>query len=75
MYGGKKKCIQDFGGKTGMKETTWKTWEDNIKIDLQEMGWGHGLDGAGSGQGQVAGACECGNELPGSINVGNFLTS
>ena len=19
-------------------------WEDNIKIDLQEVGWGHGLD-------------------------------
>jgi hypothetical protein len=20
------------------------TWEDNIKMDLQEVGWGHGLD-------------------------------
>ena len=19
-------------------------WEDNVKIDLQEVGWGHGLD-------------------------------
>jgi hypothetical protein len=19
-------------------------WEDNIKMDLQEVGWGHGLD-------------------------------
>ena len=19
-------------------------WEDNIKVDLQEVGWGHGLD-------------------------------
>ena len=36
---------------------------------------GHGLDRAGSGQGQMAGTCDCGNELPGSINVGNFLTS
>ena len=25
-------------------------WEDNIKMDLQEVGcWGYGLDGAGSG--------------------------
>jgi hypothetical protein len=20
------------------------SWEDNIKMDLQEVGWGHGLD-------------------------------
>jgi len=24
-------------------------WEDNIKMDLQEVGWGFGLDRAGSG--------------------------
>jgi hypothetical protein len=24
-------------------------WEDNIKMGLQEMGWGHGLDLSGSG--------------------------
>jgi hypothetical protein len=24
-------------------------WEDNIEMDLQEVGWGHGLDWAGSG--------------------------
>jgi hypothetical protein len=24
-------------------------WEDNIKMDLQEVGWGHGLDWAVSG--------------------------
>ena len=39
-----------------------RRWEDNIKTDLQEVGWGHGLDFCGSGQGQVAGICECGNE-------------
>ena len=32
-----------------------------------------GLDGVGSGQGQVAGACEYGNELSGSIKCGEFL--
>jgi hypothetical protein len=21
-----------------------RRWEDNIKVDLQEVGWGHGLD-------------------------------
>ena len=22
----------------------WHRWEDNIQMDLQEVGWGHGLD-------------------------------
>jgi len=25
MYGGEERCIQDFGGETWGKETTWKT--------------------------------------------------
>ena len=32
-----------------------------------------GLDGAGSRQGQMAGACEYGNELSGSIKSGESL--
>jgi hypothetical protein len=49
-------------------------WEDNIKMDLQEVGGTcGGLDGVGSGSGQVAGTCECGNELSGSIKCGEFL--
>jgi hypothetical protein len=28
-------------------------WENNIKMDLQEVGWGHGVDLCGSGQGQM----------------------
>jgi hypothetical protein len=31
------------------------------------------LDRAGSGQGQVAGTCECSNEPSGSIKCGEFL--
>ena len=31
--------------------------------------WVCGLDWAGPGQGQVAGACECGNEPSGSIKM------
>jgi hypothetical protein len=43
-------------------------WEDNIQMDLQEVGWGHELDWSGSGQ-EVAGTCKRGN------NAGNFLTN
>jgi hypothetical protein len=40
-----------------------RRWEDNIKMNLREVGLGgHGLDQSGSGQGQVAGSCECGKE-------------
>jgi hypothetical protein len=35
--------------------------------------WVCGLDWAGSGSGQVAGAGECGNEPSGSIKRGEFL--
>ena len=45
----------------------------NIKIDLEEVGRMWGLDGIGSGHRQVAGACEYGNELWGSIKCGEFL--
>ena len=43
-------------------------WENNINMDLQEVGWGHY-----SGYGQVAGSCGCGNEHSGSIKCGKFL--
>jgi len=49
-------------------------WEDNIKMDLQEVGCGgYGLDRAGSGSGQGVGTCECGNETSGSVKFGEFL--
>ena len=35
--------------------------------------WGYGLDRAGSGQGQVTGTCDSGNEPSGSIKCGEFL--
>ena len=34
---------------------------------------GYGLGGGDSGQGQVAGTCECGDEPSGSIKCGEFL--
>ena len=35
--------------------------------------WGYGLDRAGSGQGQVEGTCECGNEPSCSIKCVEFV--
>ena len=42
-------------------------------MDLRKVGWGYGLDRSGSGQGQVADCCECGNEPSGSIKFGEFI--
>jgi hypothetical protein len=53
-----------------------RRWEDNIKMDLREVGLGgggHGLDQSGLGWGQVASSCECGYEPSGSIKCGEFL--
>jgi hypothetical protein len=47
-------------------------WEDNIKMDLREIGFGD-VDSLGSGQGHVVGSCEHGNEPSGSIKCGEFL--
>jgi hypothetical protein len=52
-----------------------RRWEDGIRIDIRETGWGCELDSTGwgceldstgSGQGPVAGCCECGDEPSGS---------
>jgi hypothetical protein len=48
-------------------------WEGNMKRDLQDVGWRHGLDRSGTEQGQVVGTCKCGNELSSSIKYGEFL--
>ena len=40
---------------------------------FRKRGRNYGLDRAGSGWGQVAGICECGNEPLGSIKCGEFL--
>ena len=44
-YGGGERCAQGSGGEKFGKETTGETrsrWEDNIKMDLQEVGGGCG---------------------------------
>jgi hypothetical protein len=59
-------------GKRPLERPRYK-WEDNIKKDLQNVGWGNGLDWPDSGQGQAAGSCECSNEPSGSIKCEEFL--
>jgi hypothetical protein len=58
--------------KTGKPRRRWK---NNIKINLTEVEWWHGLTRRGSGEEQVAGFCKCGNEKFGSLNKGNSLSS
>jgi hypothetical protein len=44
-----------------------RRWEDGIRMDVREIGLGVcGLDSTVSGQGPVAGCCECGDEPSGS---------
>jgi hypothetical protein len=46
-------------------------WEDNIKENLKEILWErYELDSSSSGYGPVAGSCEHGNELFGSLKGG-----
>jgi hypothetical protein len=46
-----------------------RRWEDNIKMDLREVGF----DQSGSGYGQAVGSCEYGDKLSGFIKRGKFL--
>jgi len=39
--------MQDFG--EGTLGRPRRRWEDNIKMDFQEVGWGYWLDWSGSG--------------------------
>ena len=40
---------------------------------IREVGWGLERDRSGSRYGKLVGACECCNELLGSINCGEFF--
>ena len=76
-YGGRERCAQGFGGEHDGKRPLGRprrTWEDNIKMDLQEVGRGYGnWMKLVQDREHVAGACEDGNELPGSIKCGELL--
>ena len=65
-YGRQERCMQSLVGKhEGRKAlgTSKRRWEDNIKRDLEEMGW-ESWTRSGS---EVGGCCECGNEPSCSI--------
>ena len=51
-----------------------KSWEDNIKMDLQEGGW-RGMDWVllAQDKGRAAGSCEQNNKPSGSLKCGEFL--
>jgi hypothetical protein len=49
--------------------------EDNIKMDLQEVGWGMDWSDVAEIKCKVASICKCGNEPTGSIKSGEFPTS
>jgi hypothetical protein len=50
-----------------------RRWEDNIRMDLQEVGCGV-MDWIGLARdNQMAGNCDCGNEPSDSIKCGEFL--
>jgi hypothetical protein len=67
-HGRGKKLVKGFGGKSRRKKPPGRPrrrWEDGIKMDLREIGWGCVVDSPGSGEGSLAGCCECGDELSG----------
>ena len=52
MYGGEERCVQGLVGKSEGKKPLGRPrhrWEDNIKMDFQEVEcvWGYGLDLSG----------------------------
>jgi len=64
---GEESCIRVLAGKPERKRPLGRPrrrLEDNIKMDLQVVGWEHGLDRSGSGQGQLGGGgiCKDGNK-------------
>jgi hypothetical protein len=46
-YGEKERGIEDFVGRPEGRQPLGgprRRWEGTLKMDLQEVGWGHGLD-------------------------------
>ena len=59
---------QTFRDRTEPHGRARRSWEDNMKMVIREVGWRrHGLDRSR--------ARECGNEPSGSIKCGEFLRS
>ena len=77
-YGGEGTCIQGFGWGNLMERDPLgrprRRWEDNIKMDVQEVGCG-GMGWINRAQDRVRWRTvfECGDESSGSIKCGEFL--
>jgi hypothetical protein len=69
-HGRGEKSVQVLVGKPEGKRPLGRPrhrWEDGVRMDFREIGFGGcGLDSTGSGQGPLAGCCECGDEPSGS---------
>jgi len=50
-----------------------RRWEDNIKMDLQVVGWETWTGLIWLKEGRVLDCCKCGNEPSGFIKYGEFL--
>jgi len=75
--GNRRGVFRDLVGKPEVKTPLGRPrrrWEDNIKMDLQEIGCG-GMDWIELAQDMDRGrcTCECGNEPSGSMKCGEFL--
>jgi hypothetical protein len=55
-------------GKIPLGRPRWR-WQDGIRMDFREIGWGCGVDSAGSEQGPVVGCCECSDEPSDSVTT------
>ena len=75
-YEGDDRRIDVLVGKPEGKRTLGRSrrrWENNIKVNLQDVGWDNGLDWFGSEQGQAAGNYKRCNEPSSCIECGEFL--
>jgi hypothetical protein len=70
MHGGEMRCIQE----TSPLGRPRSRWEDNIKMDVQEVGWRgrNWIDVAQKRDRWRAGSRERGNEHSGSTKFGKF---
>jgi hypothetical protein len=64
--GEERKVYKVLVGKPEGKRPLGRPREDGSECILGRLAWGCGLDSTGSGQGPVAGCCECGDEPSGS---------
>jgi hypothetical protein len=68
-----KMLVGKLDGKGPLRGPRRHRWDDNVELNLKEIGMEVVLDSSVSGLGLVAGLCEHGNETLGSITGREFL--